>query len=448
MRLLHSAPRPLTRLAALAVSGALLVTLAITVPGHGDAPVSPAALAPAPPPRTGGDLSAFQGMGTWVDIYDPSWHRPRQAVARMAARGVRTLYVETSNFNRPSPFVYKEKTAAFINAAHDEGLRIVGWYLPGFVDIGLDERRSLAAIRFRTDRGDGFDAFGLDIESPEVHDASIRSRRLISLSQRLRDAAGDYPLGAIIASPRGMQRNPTYWPHFPYRYVAALYDVFLPMTYYSWRVSGLEGARWYTSKNIEIIRREVGSDQEPIHVIGGIANDSSDQETRGFVRAVREHGIIGGSFYTFSTTAASEWPILRQIRANPVETPALPAPMSAPEMGRIPGSDTTHPFEVTYATGGKTGRWDLTLDAFDVQAREVRVFVNWDFVGTLQAGPDGRWTGPRTLGVPATSLRNDNTNLIVVVAAGKAPVWGIRTVSMSPRRTAASASTASPTAGP
>jgi hypothetical protein len=448
MRLLRSAPRPLARLAALAVAGALLATLAVTVPGHGDAPVAPAVLAPAPPPRTGGDLSSFQGMGTWVDIYDSSWHRPRQAVAAMAARGVRTLYLETSNFNRPSPFVYKEKTAAFIDAAHDEGLRIVAWYLPGFVDIGKDERRSLAAIRFRTDRGDAFDAFGLDIESPEVRDAGLRSERLISLSQRLRDAVGDYPLGAIIASPRGMERNPTYWPHFPYGYVAALYDVFLPMTYYSWRVSGLEGARWYTSKNIEIIRREVGTDQEPIHVIGGIANESSDQETRGFVQAVREHGIIGASFYTFPTTAASEWPILRQIRANPVETPALPAPMSSPEMGRIPGSDTTHPFEVAYTTGGKTGRWDLTFDAFDVQAREVRVFVNWDFVGTLQAGPDGGWTGARTVGVSATSLRNDSTNVIVFAASGRAPVWGVRSVSMSPRVAGAPASTASPTASP
>ena len=448
MRLLRSAPRPLTRLAALAVSGALLVTLVLTVPGQGEAPVPPAALAPAPPPRMGGDLSSFQGMGTWVDIYDSSWSRPREAVAAMAARGVRTLYLETSNFNRPSPFVYKEKTARFIDAAHDQGMRIVAWYLPGFVNIGVDERRSLAAIRFSTDRGDGFDAFGLDIESPEVHDAGLRSERLIELSQRLREAVGDYPLGAIIASPRGMERNPTYWPHFPYGYVAALYDVFLPMTYYSWRVSGLEGARWYTSKNIEIIRREVGTDQVPIHVIGGIANESSDQETRGFVRAVREHGIIGASFYTFPTTARSEWPILRQIRANPVQSPALPAPLGSPEMGNIPGSDTTHPFEVAYSTGGKTGRWDLAFDAFDVQAREVRVFVNWEFVGTMQAGPDGRWTGARTIAVPATALRNDETNVIIFAAAGDAPEWGIRSVSMTPRVADATASTASPTAVP
>jgi hypothetical protein len=431
MRLPRSAPRSLSRLAALAVAGGLLATLAITVPGSGRAPsTTVAALPPAAPPRTGGDISSFQGMGTWVDIYDSSWRRPREAVAAMANRGVRTLYLETSNFNRPSPFVYKEKTATFVDAAHAQGIRIVAWYLPGFVDTDLDYRRSIAAIRFRTDRGNGFDAFGLDIESPEVRDPGVRSQRLVALSQRLRDAVGDYPLGAIIASPRAMERNPTYWPNFPYANVAALYDVFLPMTYYTWRVSGIDGARWYTTKNIVIIRREVGTDQVPIHVIGGIANESSDGETRGFVQAVREHGIIGASFYTFPVTSASEWPILRQIRSNPVQTPALPAPLATSEMGNVPGSDTSHPHEVSYATGGRDGRWDLSFDAFDVQTREVRLFVNWEFVATLQPGPDGAWSGIRTVTLPATALHNEGTNVIVFAAEGGSPEWGVRSVSM------------------
>jgi hypothetical protein len=443
MRLPGSAPRSLPRLVALAASGALLATLAMTVPGAGRGPRPPTVLPPAPPPRTGGDISSFQGMGTWIDIYDSSWRRPRAAVADMAARGVRTLYLETSNFNRPSPFVYKEQTARFVDAAHDHGMRIVAWYLPGFVDIELDYRRSIAAVRFRTDRGEGFDAFGLDIESPEVRDPGVRSERLVKLSTRLRDVVGDYPLGAIIASPRAMERNPTYWPRFPYANLAALYDAFLPMTYYSWRVSGLEGARWYTTKNILIIRREVGSDQVPIHVIGGIASGSTNSETRGFVRAVREHGIVGASFYTFPVIADSEWPILRQIPTNPVQTPALPAPLISPEMGNIPGSDTTHPHEVSYATGGKAGRWDLAFEAFDVQAREVRVFVNWEFVGTLAAGPGDGWTGGRSMSIPASALRNDDTNVIVFAAKGESPDWGVRSVSLASSVAPSPASTTS-----
>ena len=431
MRPSPPALRSLPRLLALAASVALVATLALTVPGEGRAPVPPTALPPAPPPRTGGDISPFQGMGTWIDIYDPSWRRPRAAAADMASRGVRTLYLQTSNFSRPSPFVFKERTERFVEAAHDHGMRVVAWYLPGFVHIALDERRSLAAIRFRTDRGDRFDAFGLDIESPEVRDPALRSQRLVVLSDRLREAVGDYPLGAIIASPRAMERNPSYWPRFPYAHLAAVYDVFLPMTYYTWRVSGLEGARWYTTKNIVIIRREVGSDRVPIHVIGGIANESGDRETRGFVRAVREHGIIGASFYTFPSTTRSQWPTLREIPANPVQEPALPAPFGSPGMGNIPGSDSTHPHEVSFATGGKAGRWDLTFDAFDVQEREVRVFVNWRRVGTIGPGPDGGWTGTRTIAVPASALHDDDANVIVFAAEGGSPEWGVRAVTMA-----------------
>ena len=47
----------------------------------------------------------IEGMGVWVDLYDDAaWKHPATAVADMAAHGVRTLYLETSNFNRPFPF--------------------------------------------------------------------------------------------------------------------------------------------------------------------------------------------------------------------------------------------------------------------------------------------------------------------------------------------------------
>jgi hypothetical protein len=431
-------PRPLIALAALGLIAAILATIAVTLrhqegvsprEGQRQAASSPT-LPPALPPRTGGDLSAFQGMGTWIDIYDSSWSSPRASVAGMAALGVRTLYLETSNFNRPSPFVYPTRTARFVDAAHDYGLDIVAWYLPGFADTERDLRMSMAAIGFRTPRGDGFDAFGLDIESPEVRDPVLRSVRMVELSARLREAAGDYPLGAIIASPRGMERNPTYWPGFPYANVAGLYDVFLPMTYYSWRVSGLEGARSYTSRNIEIIRRAVGSDQVPIHVIGGIADGSDDQETSGFVEAVREYGIVGASFYTYPLTAPSAWPILQRIPANPVQTPVLPASFGPTEMGNIPGGDTTHPHEVSFRTGGKEGLWDLRFDAFDVQAGELQISVNWQLLGTVAPGPAQAWTGPRTLAVPASMLRTDGQNVITFAGGGEAPTWGVREVSL------------------
>jgi hypothetical protein len=261
-------------------------------------------------------LDTYGGLGTWIDIYDASWDDPASAVDSMKAHGVRTLYLETSNFNRHQPFVHADGVREFVDAAHAEGLSIVAWYLPSFRDVDLDLRRSLAAIRYRTPSGNGFDSFALDIESPTVRMPQARTRRLLSLSDRLRSAAGDaYPLGAIIPSPRAMQRNAAYWPHFPYRQLAERYDVFLPMTYFTWRVSGPAGARSYTTGNIHIIREETGDPSVPIHVIGGIASGASASETAGFVHAVLERGVIGASYYTFPLIRAGDWRSLSKIAA-------------------------------------------------------------------------------------------------------------------------------------
>jgi hypothetical protein len=107
--------------------------------------------------------------------------------------------------------------------------------------------------------------------------------------------------------------NRWYWPSFPYRRLAGLYDVFLPMTYFTWRVSGREGAAWYTAKNILILRQETAGLHVPIHVIGGIASDASLQETRGFADSVRDRNVIGASYYTFPLSRPGQWRALRSI---------------------------------------------------------------------------------------------------------------------------------------
>jgi hypothetical protein len=284
--------------------------------------------------RTNPSITPFQGMGTWIDIYDDAaWKHPRRSVTDMAARGVRTLYLQTSNYHRHSPFVFKDDLMRFVDLAHAAGLEIVAWYLPGFRDVALDEERSMAAIDLVTPDGEGFDGFALDIESSEVSDPSRRTSRLLKLSDHLRALAGHaYPLGAIIPTPRRIDiTDQDYWPGFPYPELAETYDAILPMTYYTFRVNGPAGAHRYTSSVISLLRSDVGSDEVPIHVIGGIASDSGNAETAAFVRAVREGGVIGASFYTFPSIDAEEWDALRRIPANPVEDPALPS-LSPPSL--------------------------------------------------------------------------------------------------------------------
>ena len=259
--------------------------------------------------------SPYTGLGTWVDIYDTAdWAHPQGTVATMARDGVRTLYLQTGNYEQRSDLVRRRQLGSFVDAAHAAGMRVVAWYLPAFARPVQDARRALAAIRFRTAEGERFDSFALDIEASLVKPVPLRSRRLLRLSARLRAAVGRrYRLGAIIPSPVGIRRHRAYWPGFPYRGLARFYDVFLPMAYSTSRVRGTAPTRAYDTADIAIIRAETGRPHLPVHLIGGIAEYMGPSETAGFVQAVDDCAPVGYSLYDFSTTRAATWRALASL---------------------------------------------------------------------------------------------------------------------------------------
>ena len=257
--------------------------------------------------------SAYAGLGTWLDIYaTASWAHPEQEVAAMARDGVRTLYLQTGNYEQSVDLVRPRKLGRFVDAAHAAGMRVVAWYLPSFLYPVQDTRAALAAIRFRSAKGERFDSFALDIEASLVHSVPLRSHRLLQLSNRLRRAVGRrYPLGAIIPSPVGIRRHPTYWPRFPYRALARTYNVFLPMAYATDAgIRGIRATRSYNAADIAIIRSRTGKPHVPIHLIGGLANAMGPRETAGFMRAVADCSPLGYSLYAFSVTRQATWKAL------------------------------------------------------------------------------------------------------------------------------------------
>jgi hypothetical protein len=198
----------------------------------------------------------------------------------------------------------------FVEAAHANGMKIVGWYLPSLLNVNRDLRRSLAAVRFRSPSGQRFDSFGLDIEASVVKSVPLRTARLISLSERLRAAVGEsYQLGAIIPSPRGMELKPKYWPGFPYEELGGLYDTFVPMGYFTYRFKAALPAANYTRKNVELIQEAVPD--AAVHVAGGLAASATPAQVRAFVAAAHEAGAVGLSLYDFASTPARSWPALR-----------------------------------------------------------------------------------------------------------------------------------------
>lgn len=394
--------------------------------------LEPAEAAPRP------SIAAYRGLGSWVDVWDTrEWNNPAATLNAMKSREVRTLYLQTSNYSRDRAIVYRKATERFIHSAHARGMRVVAWYLPGFNNMKRDRTRMLAALRFRTSKGQRFDSFALDIEASIVKSQAVRNRRLLRLSRILRKKAGPrYPLGAIIPSPRGMQLVKGYWETFPYRKVAAYYDVFVPMGYYSYRTSTEAAARAYTQRNFRIIRNKTGRPGIPIHSIGGIADDSTGAEVRGFVRAVREHGGLGASVYAFNGTKVGHWNQLARVPVNPRQKIPLPRPLRDDRsFGNIPGGDRSHPKEVSYRAGGMPGDRVLSFSAFDVQAGEVKIYVNWKLVGEVSPTVPDDWSPvPEAIPIGGALLKDNARNHVQFVASGDHPswsTWGVRDVTLA-----------------
>ena len=262
-------------------------------------------------PNTG----PFIGLGAWIDIFDKtSWKRPGRTVSDLATRGVHTLYLQTGNNAQRRAIVHSLGVIEFLDAAHARGIKVVAWYLPGLTDPALDLGRAEEAIGLRTPAGAAFDGFGLDIESPAVADAFVRTARLLQLSDQIRIFAGQsFPLAAIIPSPHGMTVHTRYWPNFPYTELALRYDAFLPMVYYTWRDKKTLSPGGYIDVNVQILRQAVGSDAVPIHVIGGIAQDSALGGVRGFVEAVVRARVLGGSLYSYPGVTPPMWAQLARL---------------------------------------------------------------------------------------------------------------------------------------
>jgi hypothetical protein len=270
----------------------------------------------APPTRasvSARQYSVYAGLGTWVDIYaKATWAQPQRAVAAMARDGVRTLYLQTGNYSQHVDLVRRRALGRFVDAAHAAGVRVVAWYLPSLADPAQDSRRALAAIRFRSAKGERFDSFALDIEAGIVRPVSLRTRRLLQLSARLRAAVGTrYELGAITPGTVGLRKHPRYWPGFPYRQLARFYDAFLPMAYFTdAHVHGREPTRAYLAADVAGIRSRAGNPHVAIHLIGGIAGSMGAAETAGFMRAVADCAPLGYSLYEFPLTSHATWKAL------------------------------------------------------------------------------------------------------------------------------------------
>ncbi len=272
------------------------------------------------------DRSVYEGLGAWVDVYDyvPVYEKPAEpqlvipdAVDELAARGVRTLFLQATRLDPRSPegIVDRARVGEFLKGTRSRGMRVVGWYLPKFADVDVDLANLLLIRDFEFD-GHRFDGIAVDIEwRQDVPASAERNRRLVELSDRLRRAVGADALGAIVLPPVLTEVvNPSYWPDFAWSELAPYYDVWLPMAYWTFRprASGYRDGYRYTAESIRRLRANLGNPSAAVHPIGGIADVATEEDYRGFVRAAREKGAVGLSMYDLRTTHDAGWAVLQR----------------------------------------------------------------------------------------------------------------------------------------
>ncbi|MBM3677871.1 MAG: hypothetical protein FJW96_08315 [Actinobacteria bacterium] len=270
------------------------------------------------PGRAQVDVSVFSGLGTWIDVYDGGLLREPEALAdRIAARGVRTVYVETANYDSAVDVVNAEPIGRLVDRLQALGVRAVGWYLPGFLRPSRDLRRALAMLAYRTPAGARLDAVALDIEALANKDVALRNRRLLALLDAVRAAADGTPVAAITYPPRTLGGHQGGWPGFPWAAVAARVDAWIPMAYSGGTFRGYDATYGYVARSLRFLRRAIGPDL-PVHAAGGVANRMSTAELKAFADAVAEKGFVTGwSLYDLATTAAGGWKALEALAAPP-----------------------------------------------------------------------------------------------------------------------------------
>jgi len=289
----------------------------------------------APVSRT---LDPYRGLGTWVDSYDfdPAYVPGGITVAPadlvdMADHGVRTVFIQSSRSDRRATGLVSDPwlLAEFLLAADRTGLAVVAWYLPKWTDDDEDLDRLLAIDRFSV-LGRRFDGLAMDIEwNRDGLGAIERSRRLVNLSDRMRRTVGDDPLGAIVMPPVITDEiNLAFWPGFPWAELAPLYDVWLPMAYWSFRTEEHAEPGFYVSQNIRRLRANLGDPEAMVHAIGGIgAADGSAIVDPGeplatiddlapFVAALVAEGAVGGSIYDWATMGSRSRSLLADLMAG------------------------------------------------------------------------------------------------------------------------------------
>lgn len=273
-------------------------------------------------------VDSYRGLGAWVDGFDYSPPYSGEggppigptALDDMAAAGVRTLYLQSGRLDERSPDLLEDRwlLLEFLMRAEQNDIDVIAWYLPKWGDNTDDLDHLMAAHDFDP-LGYRFDGVAVDIEwNEDGLDPAVRNERLVRLSRLFSIQTGADPIGAIVLPPVQTEViNPDFWPGFPWSEIDNLYDVWLPMSYWSFRTEPYGNGYTYNAESTRRLRENLGDPDALVHAIGGIgaelnAPPSGTQpyiaqvaQLDGFAQSLVDTGAIGGSIYDWLTLDAA-----------------------------------------------------------------------------------------------------------------------------------------------
>ncbi|MBF6589206.1 MAG: hypothetical protein IVW57_01585 [Ktedonobacterales bacterium] len=251
------------------------------------------------------------GKGMWFTNYLPH-HADMGALMRAAKlAGITHVYAEVAISTYG--FYGQNSLDRLLPAAHAAGISVIAWVYPYLRDVSADVRLTTWVASYRTPSGDRPDGIATDVEE------TMDSGSVYAYGQLLRALLGPDELLVDAAY------HPFARAGYPYSSIAASWNVLAPMDYWhsrQGRTYGDNEVTRFVTTSIQTVRAAMGAAGAtmplPIEELGQTYDMYSNDGTGAYdaptgaeitadMRAARDSGAIGVSWFEWQTATRAEW---------------------------------------------------------------------------------------------------------------------------------------------
>ncbi|MDA8066756.1 MAG: S-layer homology domain-containing protein [Thermaerobacter sp.] len=242
------------------------------------------------------------GRGMWLTYGELSRDTPAGVVRGAEKLGLNYLVVRVAGERRG--FYGGAALGRLVEDAHAAGIAVLGWVYPDLAHPRSQAAAAAAAAAFQTSDGERLDGMVLDLERGVTVD------RLTTYLGRVRQAVGPGELVAAAVFP------PQVFPDYPYSLVARYTQAGLPMDYWhslEQSYSYQEAYDYVAASLRGIAAAAPGWPQSPVLQAFDFYGDGvsgayspAAREEAGALRAARELGAVGVSFFRWGSFTSAE----------------------------------------------------------------------------------------------------------------------------------------------